>query len=48
MQTTVNNLSAKALGVCELFEEKQVGAERYNLFTGGWQQTDVLHGRCAA
>lgn len=35
IQTTVNNLSpAKALGTCQRFEERQVGAERYNLFTG--------------
>lgn len=36
IQTTVNGLSpesAKAvLGTCATFEEKQVGAERYNLF----------------
>lgn len=35
VQTTVNNLSPKALGTCARFEERQVGAERYNLFTGG-------------
>lgn len=35
IQTTVNNLSPKALGTCARFEERQVGAERYNLFTGG-------------
>lgn len=34
IQTTVNNLSAKALGSCAQFQERQVGAERYNLFTG--------------
>lgn len=34
IQTTVNNLSPKALGTCAVFEERQVGAERYNLFTG--------------
>lgn len=33
-QTTVNNLNPKVLGTVEAFEEKQVGAERYNLFTG--------------
>lgn len=32
--TTVSDLDAKTLGTCELFEEKQVGGERYNLFTG--------------
>lgn len=35
IQTTVNNLNiSKALGTCAQFEECQVGAERYNLFTG--------------
>eukprot|EP00201_Polytomella_parva_P007898 CAMPEP_0175068362 /NCGR_PEP_ID=MMETSP0052_2-20121109/17631_1 /TAXON_ID=51329 ORGANISM="Polytomella parva, Strain SAG 63-3" /NCGR_SAMPLE_ID=MMETSP0052_2 /ASSEMBLY_ACC=CAM_ASM_000194 /LENGTH=547 /DNA_ID=CAMNT_0016335385 /DNA_START=97 /DNA_END=1737 /DNA_ORIENTATION=- len=34
VQTTVNNLDPVALGTCAKFEEKQVGAERYNLFTG--------------
>lgn len=34
VQTTVNNLDTKVLGTCSRFEEKQVGAERYNLFTG--------------
>jgi len=35
VQTTVNGLdAASALGACARFEERQVGAERYNLFTG--------------
>lgn len=34
VQTTVNALTPGALGRCGRFEEKQVGAERYNLFTG--------------
>lgn len=34
VQTTVNNLDVSALGTCATFEEKQVGAERYNLFMG--------------
>lgn len=34
VQTTVTALTADVLGTCELFEEKQVGADRYNLFTG--------------
>uniref|UniRef100_A0A061R0E0 T-complex protein 1 subunit eta n=1 Tax=Tetraselmis sp. GSL018 TaxID=582737 RepID=A0A061R0E0_9CHLO len=34
MQTTVNNMDPSVLGTCEVFEEKQVGADRYNLFTG--------------
>ena len=29
---TCNDISEKALGTCGLFEEKQIGAERYNLF----------------
>ncbi len=32
LQTTVNNISPDVLGTCEKFEEKQVGAERYNIF----------------
>ena len=32
LQTTVNNLAADVLGTCGKFEEKQIGAERYNLF----------------
>ena len=39
VQTTVNGLeepaaAARALGACARFEERQVGAERYNVFTG--------------
>lgn len=34
MQTTVNKLDPAVLGMCAAFQEKQVGAERYNLFTG--------------
>jgi len=33
-QTTVNNLIPSVLGTCAKFEEKQVGANRYNVFTG--------------
>ena len=29
---TCNDISEKALGTCGLFEEKQIGAERYNFF----------------
>lgn len=32
LQTTVNNLTVDVLGTCGKFEEKQIGAERYNLF----------------
>ena len=34
VQTTVNGLTAEVLGSCERFEEVQLGAERYNIFTG--------------
>ncbi|GLI70076.1 hypothetical protein VaNZ11_014849 [Volvox africanus] len=34
VQTTVNNLDPAVLGTCAQFEERQVGAERYNLFMG--------------
>jgi T-complex protein 1 subunit eta len=33
IQTTTNSLTEKALGTCGVFEEKQVGDERFNLFT---------------
>lgn len=32
LQTTVNNVSPDVLGTCGSFQEKQIGAERYNLF----------------
>lgn len=32
--TTVNDLGEGVLGSCELFEEKAIGGERYNVFTG--------------
>merc|ERR1711983_405317 len=34
IQTTVNDLCDDTLGFCELFEETQVGGERFNFFTG--------------
>jgi len=34
IQTTVNNVIPSVLGTCATFEERQVGANRYNLFTG--------------
>lgn len=33
-QSTCNGLTKKILGTCGNFEEKQVGIERWNLFTG--------------
>ncbi|GJQ69362.1 putative assists the folding of proteins upon ATP hydrolysis [Trypoxylus dichotomus] len=34
IMSTVNDLNDNVLGKCALFEEKQIGGERYNLFTG--------------
>ena len=34
VQTTVNDVTPDQLGTCEVFEEKQVGNERFNLFRG--------------
>ena len=34
VQTSCNDLNASVLGSCVRFEEKQVGGERYNFFTG--------------
>jgi T-complex protein 1 subunit eta len=34
VQTSVNDLTEKILGTCDIFEERQIGAERYNLFSG--------------
>ncbi|KAL8136866.1 hypothetical protein V2J09_002867 [Rumex salicifolius] len=47
VQTTVNNIIEEVLGTCEVFEEKQVGNERFNLFNGcpcGHTATIVLRG----
>lgn len=33
MQATLSNVPADALGACGLFEERQVGTDRYNFFT---------------
>jgi len=47
VQSTVNNLIDEVMGQCALFEERQVGDERYNLFTGCPQSktaTIVLRG----
>jgi len=33
LQQTCNNLKPEVLGTCGLFEEKQIGAERYNIFS---------------
>ena len=34
VQTTVNDLNEEQLGTCEVFEEIQVGSERFNVFRG--------------
>lgn len=34
IQTSVQSLTNDVLGTCELFEEEQIGGERFNLFTG--------------
>merc|ERR1712172_478907 len=34
IQTTVHDLDDTTLGTCEVFEEKQVGGERFNVFSG--------------
>ncbi|KAL4178908.1 hypothetical protein AMTRI_Chr13g84550 [Amborella trichopoda] len=48
VQTTVNNIIDEVLGCYELFEEKQVGNERFNIFSGcptsGQTATIVLRG----
>ncbi len=47
VQTTVYGLTSDVLGSCGQFEESQVGAERFNLFTGcpgGTTATFVLRG----
>jgi T-complex protein 1 subunit eta len=34
LQTTVYGMAPAVLGTCEVFEERQVGAERFNIFMG--------------
>lgn len=34
VQTTLTNITEDVLGVCADFEEKQIGAERFNIFKG--------------
>lgn len=34
LQTSLNDLSPNVVGECGLFEEKQVGSERFNIFSG--------------
>merc|ERR1712066_773476 len=47
VQSTTHDLRDEVLGQCGLFEEKQVGGERYNFFTGvpkGKSCTIILRG----
>ncbi|ONM05600.1 hypothetical protein ZEAMMB73_Zm00001d032634 [Zea mays] len=47
VQTSVNNVINDVIGSCEVFEEKQVGNERFNIFSGcpsGQTATIVLRG----
>ncbi|XP_064994723.1 T-complex protein 1 subunit eta-like isoform X1 [Musa acuminata AAA Group] len=47
VQTSVNNVIDEVLGSCEVFEERQVGNERFNIFNGcpsGQTATIVLRG----
>ncbi|KAI8554129.1 hypothetical protein RHMOL_Rhmol05G0074000 [Rhododendron molle] len=47
VQTSINNIIDEVLGSCELFEERQVGNERFNIFSGcpsGQTATIVLRG----
>ncbi|KAM0054196.1 putative chaperonin Cpn60/TCP-1 family, chaperone tailless complex polypeptide 1 (TCP-1) [Helianthus debilis subsp. tardiflorus] len=47
VQTSVNNVIDEVLGTCDVFEEKQVGNERFNIFSGcpsGQTATIVLRG----
>lgn len=34
IQSTVTNMNNDVLGTCELFEERQIGGDRYNIFNG--------------
>jgi len=34
IQTSLNDLSPEIMGTCELFEERQIGGERFNIFEG--------------
>ncbi|PIK50813.1 putative T-complex protein 1 subunit eta [Apostichopus japonicus] len=34
IQTSVQSMTDDVLGMCEIFEEEQIGGERFNLFTG--------------
>ncbi|CAN6695208.1 unnamed protein product [Malus baccata var. baccata] len=47
VQTSINNVIEEVLGTCECFEERQVGNERFNIFSGcpsGRTATIVLRG----
>jgi len=42
IQTTCNGLNEKVLGTCDLFEEIQIGTERWNLFYNPPQKTSTI------
>lgn len=47
LQTTLNGLTPNVLGTCQMFEENQVGVDRFNFFLGCPQQgasTIILRG----
>ncbi|KAJ3430049.1 t-complex protein 1 subunit eta [Anaeramoeba flamelloides] len=47
IQSTTNGFTSEMVGECELMEEKQIGSERYNIFTGFEKQgssTIILRG----
>ncbi|GJT27377.1 T-complex protein 1 subunit eta-like protein [Tanacetum coccineum] len=42
VQTSVNYVIYEVLGSCEIFEEKQVGNERFNIFSGCHSTTTIV------
>lgn len=47
IQSTTSDIKESHLGSCESFEERQIGAERYNVFQGGLKSktcTMILRG----
>merc|ERR1712023_530996 len=43
VQTTVSDVLESELGTCAVFEERQVGGKRYNIFTGCPQVRAAIH-----
>jgi T-complex protein 1 subunit eta len=47
VQTSMRDINASVLGVCGVFEERQVGKERYNVFSdckGSKSVTFIIRG----